>query len=60
MGIDLSLNKLNVSKRKINAIEVIFLLLFMILANFTQSVIRACIMAILRDNFSECYIGKII
>ncbi|MCI8392814.1 MAG: hypothetical protein HFJ23_02985 [Clostridia bacterium] len=45
MGITYSLNKLNVSKRKINAISLIFLVIIVLITGFSASVIRACVMA---------------
>ena len=47
IGLTTFLSKLKVSKRKINVISTIFLILFMFITGFTASVTRACIMGIL-------------
>ncbi len=47
IGLTYLLKLLNVSKRKIKAISGIFLIAFMVLANFPPSVVRACTMTIL-------------
>lgn len=47
IGITYLLNKIKLSKRKINVISAMFLCLFMTLTGFTMSVIRAAIMALL-------------
>jgi len=44
IGITKCLKALNISKRKISIITVIILCVFMAIANFTASVVRACIM----------------
>ncbi len=48
IGLTILLSNLNVSKRKINAISTIFLIIFVFITGFTASVIRASFMAILK------------
>jgi len=47
LGLMYILNKSKLSKKKISIIVIVILLLFMSIAGFTPSVVRACIMGII-------------